>query len=133
MRRDLCPSLVGILVQELKHLLRLTKSLRIDIIQRNVCVVQRWTELEPADQLEVALFVSGGHLLVVGLLGIPRDQSVRLEGLELYRIGARIGSSVDQRACHAGIAVMVYPGLCDDEHLPVCALGRVHVASLSMV
>ena len=63
----------------------------------------------------VLIAITGGLLLILGLLGALSRQFVRGEGLELDGIGAALRGGFDQRQRQFLVAVMIDAGFGDDE------------------
>ena len=79
-------------------------------------------EFQAMNHLPLALSRSGGLLLILGFGRVGCDQSVSREGLEFDRVGASLGGRVNQGQCQTSVAVMVDPGLGNDEHAQEAAL-----------
>ena len=62
-----------------------------------------------------------------------RGEAIRLEGLELDQVRARLGGRIDQSASQSQVAVMVDAGLGDDQCTHVVPLERGHLSAVRTI
>src|SRR6185503_7371870 len=74
--------------------------------------------LERRQHRELTLLTPGCAALILRGGRAPGHETGGGEGLELHRVGARLGGEIDQRASESHVAVVVDAGLGDHEHAP---------------